>query len=138
MKNKIFPSSILVCCILLFACDENDVMPSYAKKGSTTATVASVTASNTSPLAGQSIKVTLDFVNPASDPVETIVLRAKVGAGGYTDLQTFDEQSSAKDVEISREVTYVTPATPTTVTFEMVISSQKEYAQINRTSISVK
>jgi hypothetical protein len=87
---------------------------------------------------GETITLSLGYVNPAADPVKTIVLRAKVGSGDYATLQTFDEQSSAKDVEIKYQVSYVTPASPATVTFEMVISSQKEYAQIKRANISVK
>ena len=123
---------------MLLACDENEIMPAYQNKGTTTATVASITASNAAPQAGQSITLTLDFVNPASDPVNTVVLRARAGSGSFVDIQTFDEQSAAKDVEISHEVTYVTPSTPGTVTFEMEISSQKEYPQKRRVSISVK
>jgi hypothetical protein len=137
-KNIIHFKTIVMLSVALFACDDNDIMPAYQKKGTTTATVASITVSNASPSAGQSINLTLDFINPASDPVTTVVLRARQGSGTFSDIQSFDEQSAAKDVEISHEVTYVTPASPGTVTFEMVISSQKEYAQIRRTSISVK
>jgi hypothetical protein len=120
------------------SCDENEVMPSYSKKGTTTATIATLVASKASPLAGETITLSVGYVNPASDPIETIVVRAKVGSADYVILQTFDEQSSAKDVALTYQVSYVTPASPGTVTFEMVISSQKEYAQIRRTSVSVK
>jgi acyl-coenzyme A thioesterase PaaI-like protein len=138
MKNLTILSIIFIMCSVLLACDENEIMPSYQTKGTTTATVASIAASNTAPLAGQSITLTMDFVNPASDPVNTVVLRARVGSGSFVDIQSFDEQSAAKDVEISHEVNYVTPSTPGTVTFEMEISSQKEYPQKRRVSISVK
>ncbi len=138
MKNLINLSIVLLMNILFAACDENDIMPEYEKKGTATSTVATISASNTTPLAGQSVTVTIKYVNPSTDPVSTIVLRAKVGSGSYADLQSFDEQSAAQGAEITREVNYVTPATPGTVTFEMVISSQKEYPQIRRTSITVK
>ena len=138
MKNTIIISYILVCTVSLFSCDENDVMPAYEKKGSTTATVATITASNATPATGETITLTLDFVNLASDPIETILLRAKVGSGSYADLQSFDEQSSPKDAEISHEFIYLAPAAPGTVTFEMVITSQREYAQIKRATITVQ
>lgn len=138
MKNITSLSSILILSVVLLACDENEVMPDYQKTGTTTATVATITASNTAPLVGQPVTLTLTYVNPSSDPVKTIVLRARVGSGSYTDLETFDEQSAPKDTEISHDVTYLTPAAPGTVTFEMVISSQKEYPQISRASISVE
>lgn len=131
-------SSLLILSIILCACDENEIMPAYQKKGNATATVATITASNSSPLAGESIKLTLNFVNSASDPVTTVLLRARIGGGSFSDIQSFDEQSEATDTEISHEVNYVTPASPGTVTFEMVITSQKEYPQIRRTSVSVK
>lgn len=123
---------------VLLACDENEIMPSYQTKGSTTNTVATISASNTSPVPGESVTVTMDFVNPASDPIATVALRARVGSGTFTDIQSFDEQSAATDTEISHEVNYVMPAAPSTVTFEMVISSGKEYPQVRRTAVTVK
>ena len=131
-------SSILTLSIMLIACDDNEIMPDYQRKGTMTATVASITPSTTSPTPGSQITLTLDFVNPSSDPIKTVLLRARVGSGSFTDLQTFDEQSAPTDVEVSHDVNYVTPASPGTVTFEMVITSQKEYAQIRRTSVTVK
>jgi hypothetical protein len=136
--KKIRLTHLLILCVTLLACDENEIMPAYEKKGSTANTVATITASNTSPLAGQSITITMDFVNPASDPVSTVALRARVGSGSFTDIQSFDEQSAATDAEVTHEVNYVTPSSPGTVTFEMVITSGKEYPQIRRTSVSVK
>jgi hypothetical protein len=138
MKTKIQLIIILLTSCVWIACDENEAMPSYSKKGTTTATIATLVPSKTSPVAGETITLSIGYVNAAADPVKTIVLKAKVGSGEYVTLQTFDEQSSAKDVAINYQVSYVTPASPATVTFEMAISSQKEYAQIKRANISVK
>ncbi len=138
MKNIIPFISILLLSTLFFACEENEVMPSYSKKGTTTATVATLAASKASPVAGETITLTLQYVNPTSDPVNTIVLKAKVGSADYVTLQTFEEQSSEKNVSITRTATYVAPAAGTKVTFDMIISSQKEYSQIKRVSITVK
>jgi hypothetical protein len=137
MKNIIPFISILLLSIF-FGCEENDVMPFFSTKGTTTATVATITASKASPLAGETITLTLEYVNPSSDPIKTIVLKAKVGSADYATLQTFDEQSSEKDISIMREASYVAPAAGSKVTFDMIISSGKEYSQIKRTSITVK
>ena len=137
MKN-ITPFISILLLSIFFACEENEVMPSFSTKGTTTATVATITASKASPLAGETITLTLEYVNPTSDPINTIVLKAKVGSADYVTLQTFDEQSSEKDTSIKREASYVAPAAGSKVTFDMVISSEKEYSQIKRTSITVK
>ena len=137
MKNLITFISILLLSIF-FGCEENDVMPFSSTKGTTTATVATITASKASPLAGETITLTLEYVNPTSDPINTIVLKAKVGSADYVTLQTFDEQSSEKDTFIKREASYMAPAAGSKVTFDMIISSGKEYSQIKRTSITVK
>lgn len=137
MKNIIHLSCIFLSSMIFFSCDENDVMPAYEKKGTATATVATLTASDDEPESGETITLSLMYVNPTSDPIETIVLKAKVGSGDYTTLQTYDGQSSEKDVQIFQEVTYVAPAPGTEVIFDMVITSQKEYPQIKRTSIEV-
>src|SRR5688572_23290293 len=104
MKNIIPFISILLLSTLFFACEENEVMPSYSTKGTTTATVATLAASKASPVAGEIITLTLQYVNPTSDPVNTIVLKAKVGSADYVTLQTFEEQSSEKNVSITRTV----------------------------------
>jgi hypothetical protein len=78
------------------------------------------------------------YVNPTSDPLESVALKAKVGSGDYMILQSFDGQSSEKDVEIIEEVQYVAPSAGTDVTFDLVITSQKEYPLIKRTSVTVE
>ena len=138
MKKITSLSYLLILTVILLSCDENDIMPSYETKGTGTSTVATISASNTAPLAGESITLTMDFVNPASDPIVTVSLRARIGSGTFTEIQSFDEQSAATDTEISHVVNYVTPSTPGSVTFEMVITSGKEYPQIRRTSITAK
>ena len=124
---------------LLVACDENEVMPAYSKKGTATATMASIAASTTTPLPSENITLTIKFVNPSSDPLSQITVKAQVGAEAYADIQTFNVQSEQKDKEITQTVNYVVPATAgTKVTFDMVITSQKEYPQVKRTSVTVQ
>jgi hypothetical protein len=78
------------------------------------------------------------YVNPSSDPLTTVTLKAKLGTGAYTDVETFNAGSEPKDQAITHTVNYVVPAAVgTVVTFDMVITSQKEYGQIKRTSVTV-
>jgi hypothetical protein len=132
MKNLIY----ILACVLLLSCDENEIMPAYEMKGTTTSTVATIGVSNDEPDPGETIAITLAYVNPTSDPLATVELRYKVGSGTYAVLQTFNEEAGAKDEEITREVNYTAPDAGV-VTFDMVITSQKEYPQIMRASIEV-
>lgn len=123
----------------LFACDENEIMPAFTKKGTVTATVATIAASNIEPPPSESITLTLKYINPSSDPLTRVVLKAQVGDAAYTDIQTFNTQSEKKDKEITQTVNYVVPASSgTKVTFDMVITSQKDYPQVRRTSVTVE
>jgi hypothetical protein len=122
----------------LYACDDNEVLPAYEKKGEATSTVASVTFSNTKPVSSETITATLKFVNLAEDKIKSVVLKAKVGAADYIEVQAFDESSAATEKEIVHEVPYtVTASKGTVITFDMVITSQKEYPQIKRTTVTV-
>jgi outer membrane lipopolysaccharide assembly protein LptE/RlpB len=67
-----------------------------------------------------------------------VVLKAKIGSADYAEVQTFDENSAATEKEIIHEVPYtVTAAKGTVITFDMVITSQKEYPQIKRSAVTV-
>ena len=122
----------------MFSCDENEVMPAYSKVSTATSTVASLSSSKPRPLPSESIVLTLMYVNPSSDPLTTVTLKAKVDAGAYTDVETFNAGSEPKDQAITHTVNFVVPAAAgAVVTFDMVITSQKEYGQIKRTSVTV-
>ena len=84
------------------------------------------------------ITITLKYVNPATDPIKTVELKAKVGSVTYATIQTFDATSDAKDTEVTRAVTYTTPNVAGTVTFDMVITSQMPYPQVKRASVAVQ
>jgi hypothetical protein len=134
MKKILF---ILFACTFLFSCDENEIMPGYEKKGTTTSTVATIGVSNDEPEPGEQITITLMYVSPSSDPVQTVELKYKIGSGTYAVLQAFDESTAPVDEPVTREVTYVAPAAGTVVIFDLVIKSQKEYPQIMREAIEV-
>lgn len=135
LKNIVW---LLLIVTALFACDDNEVLPAYEKKGETTATTAIVSFSNTKPVSSETITVTLKFVNLSEDKIKSVVLKAKAGSADYAEVQTFDESSAATEKEITHEVPYtVTAAKGTVITFDMVITSQKEYPQIKRTTVTV-
>ncbi|HEY9049033.1 MAG TPA: hypothetical protein VIN08_24200 [Ohtaekwangia sp.] len=129
---------IVLVYMLLAACDDNVIVPAYEWKGTTTATVASLTPSKTKPVQTESISLKLEFVNQASDAVKSILLKAKVGSADYTELQTFTETASSEDNVVTHEVPYVVSAVKgTVITFDMVITSQKEFPQVKRTTVTV-
>lgn len=139
MKNYHIYFSFALLAFSLLSCDENEVMPSFVKKGSATATMASLTVSTAKPTPGQTLTLTLAFVNPSSDPLTQITLKQKTGAADYADVETFSMQSEEKDKELTKTVTFAAPATKgTTVVFDMVINSQREYPQIKRTTVTVQ
>jgi hypothetical protein len=138
MKNHFTYIGSFVLATVFFACDDNEIMPAYQKVGTATATVATIEPSNDEPLPSETITLTMMFVNPSSDPLTQITLKAKVGAAEYTEIQTFDVQSTEKDKELALTANYVSPVSAGTVVFDMVISSQKQYPQVKRTSVEVQ
>ena len=131
--------SILMLLVALMSCDDNEIVPDYEMKGTSTSTVASITVSNTKPVVTETITTTVSFVNPSDDPVKSVVLKAKVGSEAYIDVQSFDESSAAKEKKITHEVQYsVSAAAGTAIVFDMVITSQKEFPQVIRTTVTVK
>lgn len=139
MKKKLLYFSILALGVLFVACDENEVMPSSRKVGTATHTMASIALSNTTPLTSESITVQLSYVNPSSDPLKEISIRAKVGAADFVEIQKFDMTSEEHDEIAMRNFNYTAPATvATTVVFDMVITSQREFPQVKRTELKTK
>lgn len=137
-NNKIFLWMILLATVF-FACEENEIMPEFTKTGTVTSTVATLASSNAKPLPAENITLTLNYVNPSEDPLSEIVLKAKVGAGDFVELETLNVQSDAKDKMISKTVDYVVTAPKgSVITFDMVINSQKEYPMVRRTTVTVQ
>ena len=138
MKIKNIISTLLLVSILV-ACDENEVMPSFTTQGTATHTMADIGTSNAAPAPSEVITVQFLCVNPSADPLETITIRAKVGDGAYTEIETFNMSSEPRDETINKSFQYTAPATAaTTVVFDMVITSQKKYPQVQRTQIKTK
>ena len=122
----------------LFSCDENEIMPGYTKKGTSTSTVATIDVSNDEPDPAENLVITVTFVNPSSDPLTQVTLKAKVDDAAYVDIQTFNTQSDQMNKEITQTVNYVAPASGTVILFDLVISSKKEFPLIRRATVEVQ
>ena len=97
MKNLKIGFLLIVAAAVFAACEDNDIMPGYQQQGTATTTVATITPSNAKPSKATNITIKLTYISPASDPIKTVELKAKVGSGTYATVQTFDAQSDAKD-----------------------------------------
>ena len=80
MRNLKIGILLLATAIVLAACEDNDIMPDYQQKGTATTTVATITPSNAKPAKATNITISLTYVNPGSDPIKTVELKAKVGS----------------------------------------------------------
>jgi hypothetical protein len=139
MKNNLKYISIFLLAIVLFACDENEPMPSHKTIGTATHTMADIAASNSAPLPSENVSILISYVNPSSDPLKEITVRAKVGAADYVEIQKFNMASEGVDELATKAFSYAAPATSaTTVIFDMVITSQKQFPQVQRTTIKTK
>jgi hypothetical protein len=139
MKKKLIYLSILVLASFIAACDENEIMPSYTKKGTTTHTMAGLSASNEEPVPLENISVLLSYVNPSSDPLKTVTLKVKVGDAAFTEVQSWDISQETKDEIQTKVVAYQVPDSPgAVILFDMVITSQREYPQTKRVEIDVE
>jgi hypothetical protein len=138
MKKYITYLAIMTLAASLISCDDNEIMPGYAKKGTATSTVATIDVSNTEPDPAEDLTITVTFVNPSFDPLTQVTLKAKVDDAAYVDVQTFNTQSDQMDKEITQTVNYVAPASGTVILFDLVISSKKEFPMIRRATVEVQ
>lgn len=134
-----FLYSFIVALILLTGCDDNTIMPTFESLGTATHTMADISVSNTAPLPSENVSVLISYVNPSSDPLKEIVVKAKVGAGDYTEIQKFSMTSETPDQLQTKTFSFAAPATAaTTVVFDMVITSQREFPQTQRANFKTK
>ena len=139
MKKKFLYLSIILLTTILVACEENEIMPSFETKGTATHTMADISVSNAAPFPSENVSVLISYVNPSADPLKEITVRVKVGTADYLEVQKFDVSSEALDEIATKVFSYAAPATAaTTVVFDMLITSQKEYPQVQRASFKTK
>lgn len=77
MKNNLRYISIFLLATVLFACDENEPMPSHKTIGTATHTMADIAASDSASLPSENVSILISYINPSSDPLKEITVRAK-------------------------------------------------------------
>jgi hypothetical protein len=131
--------SVFLLSLTFTACEENDLLPDYEYVGTSTATLASIGVSNDEPAPGETIEVTMTYANTVEDPASQLRVLASVDGGDFTEVTTFDESSAPTNEEISRTFSYTVPNVDdgTEIDLDMVLSTQREFPQRERTSIEV-
>lgn len=126
---------LFVFAVAFSSCEKNEVGPSYEKIGTSTSTNAFITVSPVSdvaPATGSDVTITLRYVNVASDPAKSLVLKLREGnSGEFTTIQTFDETNQSTGVEHTRTVTYpISQAAGTSLTFRLELTTQAEFPKL--------
>ncbi|SFC43197.1 hypothetical protein SAMN05421747_1112 [Parapedobacter composti] len=134
MKSYIRLFTLFVFAATVGACEKNAVGPSYEKIGTSTSTNAFITVSPvsaTAPTTDTELTITLRYVNVASDPAKSLVLKLREGNGDFTTIQTFDESNQSTGVEHTRTVNYtVTQPAGTSLTFRLELTTQVEFPKL--------
>lgn len=132
--------SLLVFGVLTWGCEENEELPGIQTVGTSTATIAEISLSNDEPEPGEEISITLYYVNLAEDPASELRVLQKVGSGDFTEFTTLDESSAEEASEITRTVNFTVPNvdSATVITLDMLLSSQREFPQRERASLTVQ
>lgn len=141
MKSIINTGTILsiVFAMVLFSCEENEIMPSYKKVGTAYQTVASVAVSTTTPAQNDIVTITIKYVNINSDPLSRISVKIKENAGAYAEVASIDESDSGTAEEITVTYPYtVTQTAGTAVGIQIELFSEKEFPQLLRASLTVQ
>lgn len=141
--TRLFILFVFVAAFTFSACEKNSVGPSYEKIGTSTSTNAFITVSpvsTTAPTTGSNVTISLRYVNVASDPAKSLVLKVREGTGGFTTVQTFDESTQTTGVEHTRNVNYtVTQSAGTSLTFRLELTTQAEFPKlVNRAAFPVR
>lgn len=139
MKKKLINITCLLLVFFFVSCEENEIMPNYTKVGTSTSTIVTVSLSNDEPLPSEMVEVTVSYVNPSVDPLQSVILMVRSGNGEFVELESWNVTSETKDQLITHSLNYQAPDTPdTSVAFEVIISSGKDFGQRKRTSFTVK
>lgn len=123
--------------VMASACVENTVVPDYELVGSSYATIVNLKVSNDEPIAGESVEISITYVNYDKDPLLQLTFESEVDGGARTTLSTIDERDAAKNAEITHKLTYIVPDGED-VNIYAVLQSQKEFPQIEMVSLEIK
>ncbi len=123
------------------ACEKNDQLPNYELLGTSTATIVEIDFPKDTVAQGEQVDVTFTYVNLTEDPIKSAQLLTKPDVEGadFTELTTLDQTSAPVDKEVTFTYTYTAPNVPdsTNVDIDMVLTSQKQFPQRERTSFVV-
>lgn len=135
--NRIF-LAILLIVPFITSCDENDPTPGYEVVGRSYETIADVSVSNEEPIPGETITVTLYYVNYSQDAAQSVTL-IEDRNGSQTTLNMVDESNAAFG-ERTINYTYEVPddASGEDITFIGEFRSNKEFPQVEVASIEVQ
>lgn len=142
MKKNIL--NILCSFVILFSfasCDENEELPGFETIGTATATDADITVSNDEPASGEEITLSLYYINVGSDPAREIEVLVSIDGGDFTSFTTLDESSATVNAEITRTVDYTVAdglASGTSIRFDMLLKSAKEFPQREIVTVTVQ
>jgi hypothetical protein len=141
MKSKLIYTTLFALTLAIAGCDENEVMPSYEKVGTSTSTIVNIILppddDPVTPL--ELFPVTVTYVNPSVDPLQSVELFMQIGADDFVSVESWNVTSEPKDQLISHTVELEAPETiGTKVTFDVVLTSGKDYEQRKRASLDVK
>ncbi len=124
---------------LMVACEENEVLPDHQTVGTSTATIAEISVSNEEPVPGEEVIVTVNYVNLTEDPAKSIQILEQIGDGSFAELTTIDASSDPVNEEVTQTFPYtVSAVSGTTVLLDMVLTSQREFPQRERVTLSVQ
>ncbi len=126
--------------VLTIACEENQQIPDLQTVGTSTATVVELSLSNDEPVPGENVTLAISYVNPVDDRATQIEVLEQIADNDFTSLTQLDESSAAAGSQISRSVSYTVPAldSGTVVTLDMLLSTQREFPQRERVSLTVQ
>ncbi len=139
MKTNIVYIALFVAAAVLAGCDENEAVPPFKTIGTTTHTMADISVSNDAPAPSEQVTVLISYVNPSSDLLKEITVKAKVGDADYVEIDKFSVPMEQADEISTKAIAYVAPATSgTEVTFDMVITSQRQFPQVKRVTLETE
>ena len=131
-------TSLFIFLMAFSACDENDPGPSYEIVGRSYVTQASIAISNDEPDPGETITITVTYLNYSQDPAQSITLIAD--RNGSTSTVGTSDESGAGTGEINRSFQYTAPADASgeSIILSAELRSVLEFPLLLRASIDVQ
>ncbi|ELR68858.1 hypothetical protein C900_05684 [Fulvivirga imtechensis AK7] len=123
--------------LTIIACDENDVLPGHSVVGEAYATNVDFTVDNNNPVVGETVEITLSYVNYSEDPIASVTFLQRIDGGSRTEISSMDENNAPIDEEVVRTFDYTVPA-GAKVTIFVELRSAKAFPQVEKIELSVQ